>query len=237
MAPELRILILQNSKEDAQLIDRELRNGGLSFNALVVETEEAYVRGIEDFQPHLILADYELPSLDGMTALSIAREKCPDTPFICVSGNIGEDLAIETLKQGTIDYVLKNRLSRLVPVVKRALREVEIRVLHAQAEQALDESEKQFRATFELAAVGVANLAPDGRFLRVNQQLCKILGYSREEVLQRKFRDFTHPDDLEASLVLIGRLLAGEIDSYTLEKRYLRKDGSVVWGNLAVTLS
>jgi PAS domain S-box-containing protein len=237
MGLELRILILQNSKEDSQLIERELRNGGLSFNALVVETEEAYVRGIEDFQPHLILADYELPSFDGMTALSIAREKCPHIPFICVSGNIGEDLAIETLKQGTIDYVLKDRLSRLVPVVKRALKEVEVRVLQAQAEQALGESEKQFRATFELAAVGVANLAPDGRYLRVNQQLCETLGYSREEMLQRKFQDFTHPDDLEACLESVGRLLAGEIDSYTTEKRYLRKDGSVVWGNIAVALS
>ena len=99
------------------------------------------------------------------------------------------------------------------------------------------ESEEQFRATFDLAAVGVANLALDGRWLQVNPKLCEILGYSREEMLQRRFQDITHPDDLEASQALYGRLFAGEIDSYTAEKRYFRKDGGVVWCNLAVVLS
>jgi PAS domain S-box-containing protein len=105
------------------------------------------------------------------------------------------------------------------------------------AEKALSESEEQFRATFELAAVGVANLALNGRWLRVNRKLCEILGYSREEMLQRKFQDVSHPDDLEANLTLGRQLIPGKIGSYSMEKRFVRKDGGFVWCNLTVALA
>ncbi|MEW5881951.1 MAG: PAS domain S-box protein [Pseudomonadota bacterium] len=104
------------------------------------------------------------------------------------------------------------------------------------AEQALADSERRFRATFEQAAVGMAHVAPDGRWLLVNDRLCEIVGYTREELLARSFQDITHPDDLERDLEQVRRLLAGQIGSYTLEKRYLRKDGSTVWINLTVAL-
>ena len=104
------------------------------------------------------------------------------------------------------------------------------------AEDALRESEERFRATFEQAAVGIAHVGPDGRWLRVNQALCDIVGYSREELLQRTFQDITHPDDLETDLDHVRRILAGEIQTYSLEKRYIRKDGSQVWIGLTVAL-
>ncbi len=104
------------------------------------------------------------------------------------------------------------------------------------AEQALVDSERRFHATFEQAAVGMAQVAPDGRWLLVNARLCAIVGYARDELLARSFQDITHPDDLQRDLDHVRRLLAGEIASYTLEKRYLHKDGSVVWVNLTVAL-
>ena len=104
------------------------------------------------------------------------------------------------------------------------------------SERALRESEERFRATFEQAAVGMALKALDGRWLRVNQRLCDLLGYTREELLARSFQDVTHPDDLDADLDYFRRLLAGEIDTYSLEKRYVRKDGSAVWANRTVSL-
>ncbi|MDQ4127631.1 MAG: PAS domain S-box protein [Actinomycetota bacterium] len=103
-------------------------------------------------------------------------------------------------------------------------------------EEVLRESEERFRATFELAAVGAAQVGIDGRWLRVNRRLCEIVGYSQEELLARTFQDITHPDDLEGDLGRMRRILAGEIETYTLEKRYLRKDGSEVWVNLTVSL-
>ena len=104
------------------------------------------------------------------------------------------------------------------------------------AEAAMHESEERFRAIFERAAVGVAQVAPDGRWLDANQQLCEIVGYTREELLSGTFQAITHPDDLEADLGYVRRVLAGEIQSYFMEKRYVRKDGTLVWIHLTVSL-
>jgi PAS domain S-box-containing protein len=98
--------------------------------------------------------------------------------------------------------------------------------------EALLASERRFRATFEQAAVGVAHVGLDGRWLRVNRRLCEIVGYPREELVQLTFQDITHPDDLETDLEQMVRLMKGEIESYSMEKRYVRRDGSLVWINL-----
>jgi len=100
----------------------------------------------------------------------------------------------------------------------------------------LAESEERFRSTFEQAAVGIAHISPDGRFLRVNRKYCNILGYSHEELLHRRFQDITYPDDLNMDLSSTERMLSGEIDTYSREKRYIRKDGSAVWVNRTVAL-
>jgi PAS domain S-box-containing protein len=104
------------------------------------------------------------------------------------------------------------------------------------AEEKLREREERFRATFEQAAVGIAHTALDGRWLRVNQKLCDILGYTREELLQKTFQEITHSDDLEPNLEYRRQLLTGEKGSFSMEKRYVRKDGSIVWGNLTASL-
>jgi two-component system sensor histidine kinase/response regulator len=104
------------------------------------------------------------------------------------------------------------------------------------AEEALRESEERFRATFEQAAVGIAHVGTDGRWLRVNRKLCEIVGYPREELLEKTFQDITHPDDLGKDLEQARKLLAGEIGTYSMEKRYFRKDGSTVWINLTGSL-
>src|SRR5262245_39400575 len=98
------------------------------------------------------------------------------------------------------------------------------------------DSEARFRAIFENAAVGIARVAPDGRWMEVNQRLCDIVGYDREELMTKTLGDITHPDDLEQDLIALRRMLAGEVETYLREKRYYRKDGSVVWVNLTVSL-
>jgi len=104
------------------------------------------------------------------------------------------------------------------------------------AQRALQASEEQFRVTFEQAAIGMSRTGLDGRLLRVNQRMCDIVGYPRDELLQKTFQDITHPDDLSTDLALMRQLLTGEIQTYTLEKRYLRKDGAAVPINLTVAL-
>ncbi|NTW01709.1 MAG: PAS domain S-box protein, partial [Oscillochloris sp.] len=105
------------------------------------------------------------------------------------------------------------------------------------AEQSLRESERRFRDTFEQAAVGIAHVATTGRWLRVNQRLCDIVGYPREELIQLTFQDITHPDDLTPDLELMQQTLVGLIPSYTIQKRYIRKDGAAIWVDLTVTLT
>ncbi len=107
---------------------------------------------------------------------------------------------------------------------------------HKQREEALLASEEANRATFELAAVGMAHVGTDGRFLRVNDKLCAIVGYQRDELLQMNFQDITHSEDLETDLYYVSQVLSGEIKTYTMEKRYICKDRSTVWANLAVSL-
>ncbi|MEO0924857.1 MAG: PAS domain S-box protein [Cyanobacteria bacterium J06643_13] len=108
--------------------------------------------------------------------------------------------------------------------------------LQKQAQAKILASETRFRNTFEQAAVGIAHVAPDGKWLRVNQKLCQIIGYPKDELLQKTFQNITHPEDLDSDLKHIRQILAGEIPTYSLEKRYIRKDGANIWINLTVSL-
>ncbi|MGI8910622.1 MAG: PAS domain S-box protein [Rubrobacteraceae bacterium] len=104
------------------------------------------------------------------------------------------------------------------------------------SERMLRESEERFRITFDQATVGIAHVAPDGRWLRANQRLCQIVGYPREELLEKSFQDITHADDLDADLEQVNGMLSGKLETYSREKRYLRRDGRGIWVSLAVTL-
>ena len=146
----LHILMLEDVETDATLVRRELAQEGFNFEAERVATEEAFTQGLEDFDPDIILVDYSLPRFDGLSALEVAQEERPHVPVVFVSGAIGEERAIETLKQGATDYVLKDKLSRLGPAVRRALREAEERRARREAEAALrrahDELEQKVAA-------------------------------------------------------------------------------------------
>jgi len=125
MNKAIRILMLEDEPADAQLIARELRQGGLTFSMQRVENKQFFLYELQNHTPDLILSDHGLPSFDGLTALSLAREKFPEIPFIFVSGKHGEHAAVESLKRGAVDYILKHQLTRLVPAVKRALKDAE----------------------------------------------------------------------------------------------------------------
>jgi len=157
----LQILMLEDVATDAELVQRELDREGIDFEARRVTTRDAFMEELEADALDLILADYSLPGFDGMEALDLAAEKRPHVPVVFVSGAIGEERAIETLKQGATDYVLKDQLSRLGPAVRRALREAEERRARREAEAALrrahDELERKVEErTAELQATNAA---------------------------------------------------------------------------------
>jgi CheY-like chemotaxis protein len=127
MEKKIRILILEDEDHDAELISRALRQSELAFTATRVATEAEFVHEIQHHVPDIILSDHGFPSFDGFAALSLARESCPGVPFLFVTGSLGEEVAIASLKNGATDYVLKNRLTYLGVAIQRALREVEER--------------------------------------------------------------------------------------------------------------
>src|SRR6185295_15932286 len=127
MTERLRILLVEDVADDAELALLELRRAGLQADRRVVDSEEAFVGALRDFAPDVILSDFSMPRFDGMAALELARDLCPETPFIFVSGTIGEESAVRALKSGAIDYVMKTNLVRLPTAVERALRDAKER--------------------------------------------------------------------------------------------------------------
>ena len=237
MSEPLRILLLEDRATDAELVTHELREAGVEFAAKRVATENEFLTELRSYAPQLILADYSLPGYDGLSALAAAQKQCPETPFIFVSGSLGEERAIDTLHEGATDYVLKDRLGRLGPAVRRALREREEIRKRGEAEQKEVESEEQLRAMFDVASIGMAQADPrTGQYLRVNQTMCTITGYSAAELLGMRIPDLTHPEDRQKDWEEFQRVVRGEASAYQAEKRYLRKDGTEAWVNVNGTL-
>ncbi|RJR50324.1 MAG: response regulator [Desulfobacteraceae bacterium] len=133
----VRILILEDVPSDAELIEHILRNAGLELVRFLVDDRKSFIESLAHFSPDIILSDYSLPGFDGQSALKVAREIVPDVPFIFVTGAVGEEFAVELLKSGATDIVLKDRLSRLSLSVKRALEEAEERRTRIRAEEDL----------------------------------------------------------------------------------------------------
>lgn len=145
MTSPLRILHLEDDPLDAKFIKATIEGEGVNCNILRVETRDDFTSALDRCEFDIVFSDYLLPGFDGLSALSIAKGKCPGIPFIFISGNMGEDLAIETLKSGATDYVMKNRLSRLVPSLTRALQEATERAERLKAVTDLTKSHEQLR--------------------------------------------------------------------------------------------
>src|SRR6267154_4596984 len=139
--PEARILILEDEAWDAELAQRLLTGAGIGFTAVVVATRESFVEQLAAFRPDVILSDYHLPGFSGKTALKIVQEQCPHIPFIFWSGVLGDEAAVELMKQGAADYVLKDRPARLPEAIGHALAGAEQRAQLAQLEDQLLEAQ------------------------------------------------------------------------------------------------
>jgi PAS domain S-box-containing protein len=206
-------------------------------------------------RPDVIVMDISMPNLNGLEATRLIRNELPNSEVLIMSQHDSPAMIREAFKAGARGYVVKSALGTdlLGALEKVGRRETafdpaatvakpsahidaqEILQRSAALENALRESEELYRSTFDLAAIGVAHVSPDGRWLRINGKLCEIVGYSEEELLKMKFQEITHPDDLAVDLAETEKIISGAIDTFSMEKRYIRKDGSVVWVNLTVS--
>ena len=183
MEDTIRILILEDVPLDLELMETELKREGINFVSRCVEEKEEYINQITEFRPEIILADHSLPHFDGISAMYIAQDISPETPFIFVSGQMGEEFAVEMLKKGATDYVLKHNLSKLGHSVKRALKEAEEYRNKKEAEERLAKNENKYRALFELSPDYVVVLDPKGRVLDINHRVVESTGFSKEELV------------------------------------------------------
>ncbi|MBG1270995.1 hybrid sensor histidine kinase/response regulator [Nostoc sp. WHI] len=222
----LRFLLLEDSLLDAELAQAMLTEGGINCELIRVETGADFLAAVKIETFDLILADYALPSFDGISALEIARNHCPEVPFIFVSAALGEELAIEALKNGATDYVLKQRLGRLVPSVQRALREAKERRKRQQAEESLQKSEAKYRRIVDTSYEGIWMIDSQSRTEFVNQRLSQMLGYTAEEMLGCSMFNFMDQADGTAEEKLEWLKREG---SELKESRFCCKDGSYIW--------
>ena len=356
-----RVLIVEDTPADAELMVLQLLKEGFRPDWKRVQSEEEYLAALAE-NPDLVLSDWSLPQFSGLRALHLMVDRGLDTPFIIISGSIGEEVAIDALRQGAYDYLLKDRPDRLGQAVRNALEQKRLRlerqkaekalewehnlmnilmdmlpdtiyfkdtqgrflrvnqsqarrfnlespeqalgktdfdfftIEHAQsafddemkiiqtgqplinyeeletypdrpptwvsttkmplrsihgeiegtfgvsrditekkqADEALRKSEERFRSYFEIGLIGMAITSPAKGLIEVNERLGEILGYSREELMQTSWDKLTHPDDLALDVNNFNRVMTGEYDGYTIDKRWIRKDGRIIHTTISV---
>ncbi len=186
---EIKVLLVEDRADDAELLLAEMRRRGLAVVSLRVENEQAYTEALRQFAPQLILSDYTLPEFDGPLALRIACQQRPDTPFIFVSGTIGEERAIDALQQGAVDYVLKDNRARLVPAIERALKEADDREARRLALRRLEASEERFRSISEATKEWIWEMDSQGVYTFSSPAVETMIGYRPQEVLGKNCLD------------------------------------------------
>jgi PAS domain S-box-containing protein len=191
MLTKIKVLHLEDAPLDSELLDLSLRGAGIDWDIVRVDSRNDFVAALDHGGFDVIVSDFRLPGYDGLQALQEARTRRPDVPFVFFTGNLGEARAIEALKSGATDYVLKDgAVERLAPAIQRAVREAEERKARAQAEEALKQSEEGFHRLFNCNphptwVFDVETL----RFLEVNDAAIEHYGYSRDEFLGMSITD------------------------------------------------
>jgi PAS domain S-box-containing protein len=236
MGDALRIVMLEDQPEDAVLVKEELRKGGLKFSFTRIETREQFLEQVTNQKPDLILSDHGLPSFDGLSALHLAREKCPDVPFVFVTGALGEEFAIRTFESGATDYVLKHHLSELVPTVERALSVAEEARRHRAKDEDLRRNEELFRMLVEgVRDYAIYMLDADGRIATWNAGAERIEGYTAEEAIGRSPDIVLLPEDVAKGRAQISLEIAARDGRCEEEGWRVRKDGTRYWSNVVLT--
>ena len=225
----LRILHLEDEPEDQEIARDLLARDTLSVELLQVATREEYLAALRREPFDVILADYRLPGFDGLEALRLAREHVPATPFILLAGNIGEEFAVEILKLGATDFVLKDRPLRLVSSIERALREAAAERARRLAEESAAAAGRRYRALYDENPSIYFTLDEHGTILSVNRFGAERLGFTREELLGRRFRElYCEADRDTAERFLASAIVAsGQVQRWELRK--VARDGALVW--------
>lgn len=229
----LNVLSLEDSLLDFEIMNQQLSAAGYHLNISRVETESDFLERICNHTYDIILADYNLPQFDGFEALKLCRIHCPDTPFICISGSIGEIMAIELLKTGAVDYVLKDRMERLPFALQRALDEAKEKRERKQVELSLFKSEEKYRTIFENVQDVFYQTDLNGIILEISPSINYFSEFHRDELLGHSIYEF-YSDASERAALLREIYKKGEIRDY--EIRLKTKNGEIKYTSVNARL-
>jgi PAS domain S-box-containing protein len=222
MHANLRVLVLEDNLLDAELAILTLDQAGYACKWDCVDTREAFLRCLAQQAYDLVISDYNLPTFDGLSAVQLLRQRDPDLPFILVSGTLGEETAIESLKAGATDYVIKSHLARLSPVVARALRERD-------EQRQRREAEARYRDLFENANDMIYTRDLHGYFTSMNGMGERLTGYSRQELLSMSLEQLLSPECLSRRAEWVVKRQDELVLSAAEELEFIRKDGARVF--------
>lgn len=234
MLTPLKVLMVEDSEDDELLILRTLHKGGFAPESLRVETAGQMADALRGQPWDIVLCDFKLPQFDGLDAIALVYELDLDIPILLVSGSIGEEMAVECMRRGADDYIMKDNLSRLCPAIHRELAEARSRAKRRQAEDALKISEEKFKTIADYTINWESWFAPDGRYLWVNPGVERLTGYTAAEVLAM-------PDFISVMIAEEHRQMFRQNFQNALtgtrgedvEARYLHKNGSMQWMSIA----
>jgi hypothetical protein len=233
MTKPLRVLLIEDSEDDARLLVRELQRQGYSPTVERVESAPTMRAALQRRTWDIVISDWSMPNFSAPAALELLKEEGIDLPFIIVSGSIGEETAVDAMRAGARDFVLKDKLARLTPALSRELREIEGRkeaeVALRQSERRLRNSETRFRALIERSADLISLTAADGLMLYVSPAVESILGDVPGHFVGQSFLALCHPHDRDRMAAVMARLAEDPSVSLQVEFRAIHRDGSTRW--------
>lgn len=231
----IHILLVEASATSVTIIQEALESGYIPVKLTVAQNLAEAHACLSESLPHLVIIDLLLPDGNGVELLPTQKKKLA-YPIVIMCSQGDEQAAVEAMKAGAVDYVVKSStaLAEMPRIAERALREWRHITERKQSYEALQESEERFRSFFDSAASGMAIIDLEGRAMRANPTFCRLSGYSEAETLEMNILEVTHPDDREITRQLYDEIRMGRRQVVDYEKRYLCKDGSVIWGHATV---
>lgn len=224
----LKILFAEDITTDFELAERTLKKGGINFIPHVVETKESFFNALKDFKPDIVISDYSMPNFDGMKALKLTKKFDPTIPFIVLTGSMNEETAVQCMKEGANDYVIKELISRLPYAVNEALQNRNILIEKKRVEKELKEKTEELDNYFTNALDLFCIASIDGIFLRLNKSWETTLGYKLDELMGQPYLNFIHHEDIAPTVEAMTKLSHNEeIKSFV--NRYKCKNGTYKW--------
>jgi PAS domain S-box-containing protein/diguanylate cyclase (GGDEF)-like protein len=227
MAEQLRLVVAEDDDTDAMLIARNLARGGVKCTMHRVQTESDFVDALHEVKPDVIISDFSMPQFDGRRALEIAVVRAPETPFLFVSGTIGEQRAIDALRCGATDYILKSNMTRLPAAVQRAVREASMKAAQRCSQAQLRSNEEQLRATIETSQDWIWETDVYGKFRFSSPAVAQILGYDPSELIGEDFRLYLGEDERDQADALLPN--PGQSHLTGAVARWRTSDGQLRW--------